>query len=65
MRGTSCKDFLKIKKQQRRAIAAIAYEYIENKLERCPSWLKEHDWKSCVHLKVYRGFESLSLRHFQ
>ena len=22
----------------------------------------EHDWKSCVRLTLYRGFESLSLR---
>lgn len=24
-------------------------------------WLKRHDWKSCVRLNPYRGFESLSL----
>jgi hypothetical protein len=32
-------------------------------MERCPSWLKEHDWRSCVGLVAYRGFESLPLRH--
>ncbi len=32
-------------------------------MERCPSWPKEHDWKSCRRLKPSRGFESLSLRH--
>jgi hypothetical protein len=30
--------------------------------ERCPSWPKGHDWKSCVPGDWYRGFESLSLR---
>ena len=25
--------------------------------------LKVHDWKSCVRLTPYRGFESLPLRH--
>ena len=28
-----------------RAITRIAPAYLA---ERCPSWLKEHDWKSCV-----------------
>ncbi len=27
-------------------------------------WSKEHDWKSCVRSTLYRGFESLALRHF-
>lgn len=26
-------------------------------------WSKEHDWKSCIPVKGYRGFESLSLHH--
>ena len=26
-------------------------------------WSKEHDWKSCISVKGYRGFESLSLHH--
>src|SRR5438105_3931967 len=26
--------------------------------ERCPSWPKEHDWKSCKGVKPLRGFES-------
>ncbi len=26
-------------------------------------WPKEHDWKSCISLTGYRGFESLSLHH--
>ena len=26
-------------------------------------WLKEHAWKACMRSNVYRGFESLSLRH--
>ena len=25
--------------------------------------LKAPDWKSCIQLNLYRGFESLSLRH--
>lgn len=25
--------------------------------------LKEHDWKSCIGLKLYRGFKSHALRH--
>lgn len=29
--------------------------------ERCPSWSKEHDWKSCV-VKSHREFESPPLR---
>ncbi len=29
--------------------------------ERCPSWPKEHDWKSCV-VKSHREFESPPLR---
>ncbi len=32
-------------------------------MESCPSWSKEHDWKSCKSLKRLRGFESLALRH--
>ena len=28
-------------------------------------WFKVHAWKACVRLKPYRGFESLSLRHFK
>ena len=28
-------------------------------------WFKVHAWKACVRLKPYRGFESLSLRHFR
>ena len=31
-------------------------------MERCPSWPKEHDWKSCNRSKPVRGFESLALR---
>ncbi len=31
-------------------------------LESCPSWPKEHDWKSCKRLQPFRGFESLTLR---
>ena len=31
-------------------------------MESCPSWSKEHDWKSCKPLKRLRGFESLALR---
>ena len=31
-------------------------------MESCPSWSKEHDWKSCKLLKRFRGFESLALR---
>ena len=31
-------------------------------LESCPSWPKEHDWKSCNRSKPVRGFESLALR---
>ena len=31
-------------------------------MESCPSWSKEHDWKSCKSLKRLRGFESLALR---
>ena len=27
-------------------------------------WLMVHDWRSCVGLAAYRGFESLPLRHF-
>ena len=38
-------------------------EYGQIRSERCPSWLKEHDWKSCKSLKRLRGFESPSLRH--
>ena len=30
--------------------------------ESCPSWSKEHDWKSCKPSKRLRGFESLALR---
>ena len=32
-------------------------------LESCPSWSKEHDWKSCNESTLIRGFESLALRH--
>ena len=32
--------------------------------ERCPSWLKERDWKSRGRGNLPRGFESLPLRHF-
>ena len=32
-------------------------------VERCPSWPKEHDWKSCVP-KRYREFESPPLRQY-
>ena len=32
-------------------------------VERCPSWPKGHDWKSCVPSDRDRGFESHSLRH--
>ena len=28
-------------------------------------WLMAHDWKSCIRLKPYRGFKSLSLRQTQ
>ena len=31
-------------------------------LESCPSWPKEHDWKSCRRVKLSQGFESLTLR---
>ena len=31
-------------------------------VESCPSWSKEHDWKSCKRPKPFRGFESLALR---
>ena len=30
--------------------------------ESCPSWSKEHDWKSCKPPKRFRGFESHALR---
>lgn len=30
--------------------------------ESCPSWSKEHDWKSCKPSTRLRGFESLALR---
>lgn len=30
--------------------------------ESCPSWPKEHDWKSCSASTSTRGFESLALR---
>ncbi len=26
----------------------VLYRYSVHLAERCPSWLKEHDWKSCV-----------------
>ena len=29
--------------------------------ESCPSWPKEHDWKSCRRLTLSQGFESLTL----
>ena len=32
-------------------------------MESCPSWPKEHDWKSCRLRKWSRGFKSLALRH--
>ena|SRR5699024_492618 len=32
-------------------------------MESCPSWPKEHDWKSCRPFTRPRGFESLALRH--
>ena len=31
-------------------------------LQGCPSWPKEHDWKSCKPSKRFRGFKSLALR---
>ena len=31
-------------------------------MESCPSWSKEHDWKSCKPQTRLRGFESLALR---
>ena len=35
---------------------------MKKNLESCPSWPKEHDWKSCNRSKPVRGFESLALR---
>ena len=34
-------------------------------MESCPSWSKEHDWKSCNESTLIRGFESLALRHIK
>ena len=31
----------------------------------CPSWPKEHDWKSCNASTSIRGFESLALRQIK
>lgn len=31
-------------------------------MQMCPSWPKEHDWKSCKRLKPFPGFKSLHLR---
>ncbi len=31
-------------------------------MESCPSWSKEHDWKSCRPLPRSQGFKSLALR---
>ena len=33
-------------------------------LESCPSWPKEHDWKSCRRINPSQGFKSLALRHY-
>ena len=32
-------------------------------MQMCPSWPKEHDWKSCKSLTRLLGFESPHLRH--
>ena len=41
----------------------IIIEHLIADTESCPSWSKEHDWKSCNGLSPVRGFESLALRH--
>jgi hypothetical protein len=38
--------------------------YTKSKHGEVSEWPKEHDWKSCILVKEYRGFESLSLLHF-
>lgn len=40
----------------------ISYIILTIETESCPSWSKEHDWKSCKPPKRLRGFESLALR---
>lgn len=40
----------------------LSYIILSVDTESCPSWSKEHDWKSCKLLKRFRGFESLALR---
>ena len=40
----------------------LLYNNPRKYMESCPSWSKEHDWKSCKSLKRLRGFESLALR---
>ena len=34
-------------------------------MQMCPSWPKEHDWKSCNALPSIQEFESLHLRHLK
>src|SRR5690606_40916502 len=36
--------------------------YLWSHSESCPSWSKEHDWKSCRPLTRSQGFKSLALR---
>ena len=31
-------------------------------MQMCPSWPKEHDWKSCKRRTPFQGFKSLHLR---
>ncbi len=33
-----------------------------NTMQMCPSWPKEHDWKSCKRRTPFQGFKSLHLR---
>lgn len=53
------KNFLR----QRRCCAILLRRFVLGRgrryAERCPSWPKEHDWKSCNALKVFEGSNPL------
>lgn len=38
--------------------------FLEPSTGEMAEWFKVHAWKACVRVKPYRGFESLSLRHY-
>ena len=60
-RGTICSVYKYFKKG---LIFRETYSIIVpvEQTESCPSWSKEHDWKSCKRSTPFQEFESLTLR---